>query len=83
MTKDVCCAACFFLRFCGWPGTMRKRSRGPPAGTEERREKRRRREPRQLQRFTFAEVQEMRQDSYRTCTVTPAIPESKRFATVS
>ena len=62
---------------------MGKRSRGPPAGTEERRAKRRRRELRQLHTYTFEEVEGMRQASYRTWMVTRAISDTKRFSVVS
>ena len=62
---------------------MAKRPRGSPAGSEERRAKRWRRELRQLQQFTFAEVKHMCQDGHRTWTVKPEILAAKRFATVT
>ena len=84
MTKGFfCSASLFYVRFCGRPETMGKRSRCPPAGTEDRQAKRRRREQGQLLRYTFQQVERMRQTSYRTCTVTLAIPKTKRFSVVS
>ena len=62
---------------------MGKRSRGPRAGAEERKAKRQRREVRQLHKYTFEEVEGMRQVSYRTWTVTPAFRETKKFSVVS
>ena len=62
---------------------MGKRSRGPPPGTEERKAKRQRRELRQLRKYAFGEVEEMRQAGYRTWAVTPPVPENKRFSVVA
>ena len=60
-----------------------KRSRGPPAGSEEQGCKRRRREIRQLQRYTFAEAEHMRQEGYNSWAISPEVPAAMRRATVA